>query len=138
MPATPARPASRTTTIAAASASAFAATLMLIAGVFQFIEGLIAVVNGNEFFVSTPNYIFRLNATSWGWLHLVLGLLVAVAGGFIFTGNRAARGVGMALAAFSAVANFLWLPYYPLWSIVVIALDVFIIWGLAKIDLDQI
>jgi hypothetical protein len=136
--ATPTAPIRRARTLWAAGASTFAATIMLVVGVFQFIEGLIAVVNGNDFLVKTPNYLFSFNATAWGWFHMIIGLCAAVAGGFIFTGNVLARSVGVALAVLSALANFLWLPHYPLWGIVIIALDVLVIWGLTSVDLSDL
>ena len=69
---------------------------------------------------------------------MVIGLGAAVAGGFIFTGNIFARSVGIALAALSAIANFMWLPHYPIWAIVIIALDVLVIWALCTVDLGEL
>ncbi len=64
-------------------------------------------------------------------MHLLLGILVAVAGFFLFSGAVWARTVGVVLAVVSVVANFVWLPYYPpVWALVIIALDVFVIWAL--------
>jgi hypothetical protein len=119
----------------AAGASTFAGALMLVAGTFQFFQGLTALINGNDFLIRTQNYIFTFNASTWGWIHLLLGLGVAVAGVFIFRGNVAARAVGIGLAVISAIANFMWLPYYPLWGLTIIALDIFVIWGLSKVSL---
>ncbi len=68
---------------------------------------------------------------------MIVGLGAAVAGGFIFTGNIFARSVGIALAALSAIANFMWLPHYPIWAIVIIALDVLVIWALCTVDLGE-
>lgn len=133
-----AAPAHRTRSVWAAGASTFGATIMIVVGIFQFAEGLIAVINGSKFFVNTPNYVFTFNPTAWGWLHMIIGLSAAVAGAFIFTGNVFARSVGVALAVLSALANFLWLPYYPVWAIVIIALDVFVIWGLTTVDLGEL
>jgi hypothetical protein len=124
------RTSSETTEVAASWGSAFAGAMLMIVGLYQFFQGLVAVINGNQFFVTTPNYVFQLNATTWGWIHLIFGIVVAVAGLFIFTGNIVARGVGIFLAGLQAVMNFMWLPYYPLWSIIIIAIDVFIIWSL--------
>ena len=121
----------------AVGASTFAACIMLMAGVFQAIQGIAALVNGTDFLIRTENYVFTFNASVWGWIHLILGILIAAAGGFILTGNVAARAAGIALAVLSAIANFLWLPYYPIWAIIIIALNVFIIWGLAKADLGK-
>lgn len=117
--------------------SAFAGVMLLVVGVFQFLQGLVAVLNGNDFFVTTPRYLFQLNVSAWGWIHLILGAVVAVAGYFIFTGNVVARGFGIVLAGAQAIVNFMWLPSYPLWSMVIIAIDVFIIWSLATTRLAQ-
>ena len=90
-----------------------------------------------DFLLRTSNYVFHFNASTWGWVHLVLGLLLAVAGAFIFTGNPVACGVGIFVAGLSAIANFLWLPYYPFWALTVLALDIFVIWGLARCNLGN-
>ncbi len=130
-------PTSESREIVAGWGTTFAGTMMMIVGVVEFFQGLVAVINGNQFFVTTPNYVFQLNVTTWGWIHLVLGAVIAVAGLFIFTGNIVARSVGMLLAGLQAVANFVWLPYSPLWSIIIIAIDVFIIWSLATLRMDH-
>jgi hypothetical protein len=125
---------SRTT---AAGTSVFAAWLMMIVGVFQLVHGLVALIDGRTFYVSTPNYFLTFNATTWGWIHIVVGIIVGVAGYFVLTGNVVARTVGIVLAALQALLNFIWLPYYPLWGIIVIALDVLVIWALATVRLDE-
>jgi hypothetical protein len=126
-----------TRTLWATGVSIFAATVMIVVGLFQFFEGLVTVVNGTDFLVRTPNYIFTFNATAWGWFHMIVGLGAAVAGGFIFTGNVFARSVGIALAGVSAIANFMWLPHYPIWAIVIIALDVLVVWALCTADMGE-
>jgi hypothetical protein len=108
----------------------FAAVMMLLSGVFQALQGLIAIFE-NEFYVQTRNYLFKFDATTWGWIHLILGIIVALAGWGLLSGRTWARVVGITLAVLSAIANFLWLPYYPFWSLLIIALDVFVIWALA-------
>ena len=70
-------------------------------------------------------------ATSWGWIHLLVGLVVAVAGLAVLGGRTWGRVVGITLAMLSALANFLFIPYYPFWALTVIVLDIFIIWALA-------
>jgi hypothetical protein len=107
----------------------FAAIMMLMVGVFQALQGLIAIFE-NEFYVQTRNYLFQFDATTWGWIHLVLGLLVAFAGWGLLSGQTWARVVGITLAALSATANFLFIPYYPFWSLLIITLDIFVIWAL--------
>jgi hypothetical protein len=108
----------------------FAAIMMMMTGVFQALAGLIAIFE-NEFYVATRNYLFKFDATTWGWIHLILGVIVALAGWGLLSGRTWARAVGIALALLSAIANFLFIPYYPFWSLLIIALDVFVIWALA-------
>jgi len=107
----------------------FAAIMMIMSGVFQALQGLVAIFE-NEFYVPTRNYIFQFDVTAWGWIHLVLGLIVAFAGYGLLSGKTWARIVGITLAALSATANFLFIPYYPIWSLLIIAVDVFVIWAL--------
>jgi hypothetical protein len=107
----------------------FAAIMMLMVGVFQALQGLVAIFE-NEFYVATRNYLFQFDATTWGWIHLVIGVLVAFAGWGLLSGQTWARVVGITLAALSAIANFLFIPYYPFWSLLIITLDVFVIWAL--------
>jgi hypothetical protein len=108
----------------------FAAIMMIMVGVFDALQGLIGIFQ-NEFYVATRNYLFKLDATTWGWIHLILGVLIAFAGWGLLSGRTWARVVGITLAVISAISNFLWLPYYPFWAILIITLDVFVIWALA-------
>ena len=108
----------------------FAAIMMIMAGVFQAISGLVAIFQ-NEFYVVTRNYLFQFDATTWGWIHLVIGLLVAFAGWGLLSGRTWARVVGITVALVSATANFLFIPYYPFWALTIITLDIFVIWAIA-------
>jgi hypothetical protein len=108
----------------------FAALMMIMAGIWQALAGLIAIFE-NEFYVATRNYTFQFDATTWGWIHLLLGVVVGLAGLGLMAGQTWARVVGIVLAVLSATANFLFIPYYPFWSILVITLDIFVIWALA-------
>jgi hypothetical protein len=108
----------------------FAAIMMIMTGVFQALEGLVAIFE-NEFYVATRNYLFQFDATTWGWIHLVIGLLVALAGWGLLSGRTWARAAAITLAVLSAIANFLFIPYYPFWSLLIIALNVFVIWAVA-------
>jgi hypothetical protein len=108
----------------------FAAIMMIMSGVFQAIQGLVAIFE-NEFYVPTRNYIFQFDATSWGWIHLILGLVVAFAGWGLLSGRTWARTVAIVLAVLSAIANFAFIPYYPFWSLLIITLDIFVIWAVA-------
>jgi hypothetical protein len=114
----------------AVSFTVFAAVMMIMVGVWQALAGLIAIFE-NEFYVPTRNYLFEFDVTAWGWIHLLVGALVAFAGWGLLSGQTWARVVGITLAALSATANFLFIPYYPFWSILMIAVDIFVIWALA-------
>jgi uncharacterized membrane protein (UPF0136 family) len=107
----------------------FAATMMILAGAFQGFAGLVAIFKDN-FYRVTPNYLINVDVTTWGWIHLIIGVLVLLAGFAVLGGRTWGRVVGVTLAVVSAISNFLFIPYYPLWSLVVIALDVFVIWAL--------
>jgi hypothetical protein len=109
----------------------FAGVMMIVLGIFHALTGLTAILK-DEFFVSTPNnYLISVDVTSWGWIHLIGGAVVAVAGLFVFSGAVWARAIGVVLAALSAIANFLFIPYYPFWSLLMIAVDIFVIWALS-------
>ena len=124
-----ARRADRETSGTAVGFILFAAIMMIMVGIFQALQGLVAIFE-NEFYVATRNYLFQFDATTWGWIHLVLGLLVAFAGWGLLSGRTWARTVAIALAVLSAIANFLFIPYYPFWSLLIITLDIFVIWAL--------
>jgi hypothetical protein len=116
---------------------AFAAVMMFMAGGFQVFAGLVAIFN-NEFYVATPRYLLEFDVTSWGWIHLLVGVIVLAAAIGLLSGRTWARAVGVVLAVLSALVNFAFLPYYPIWSLVVITLDVFIIWALVAHGRDII
>jgi hypothetical protein len=108
----------------------FAAIMMIMAGVFQAIQGLVGIFE-NEFYVQTRNYLLKFDATTWGWIHLIFGLLVAFAGWGLLSGRTWARTVAITVAVLSAIANFAFIPYYPFWSLLIITLDIFVIWAVA-------
>jgi hypothetical protein len=108
----------------------FAAVIMMIIGSFQVIAGIAAIFE-DEFFVVGPNYVYDVDVTAWGWIHLGLGVLLFFAGIGALAGATWARVVGITLASLSAIANFFFIPYYPVWSIVMIALDIAVIWALS-------
>jgi hypothetical protein len=110
---------------------AFAACVLTIIGAFQVITGLVAIFD-DEFFVVAPNYTFDVDTTAWGWLHLLLGVLVIATGFGLFSRQAWAAVTAIMLASLSAVLNFFFIPYYPFWSILVIALDIWVIWALTR------
>ena len=107
-----------------------AGVLLILAGFWQAMMGLVAVLS-DTLYVTTASWVFELDVTAWGWIHMAIGVLLAVVGVFVLRGAGWAAIVAIVLAVLSAIANFLWLPYYPLWSILVIAVDVLVIWALA-------
>jgi hypothetical protein len=115
----------------AASGITFAATMMLLIGIFEGIAGLSAIID-DQFYVVAGNYAFDLDVTAWGWVHLLLGILLVVAGWGLYARSTWAGVLAILLAVLSAVANFFFIPYYPFWSILVIALCVWVIWALTR------
>ena len=109
--------------------SAFAGSMLVVAGTLQFLDGLVALFN-DEFYIRLPNYTFRLDVTAWGWIHVLIGIVLFASGLGIFKGHVAGRTVGVIVASLSLVANFMWLPYYPVWSIIIIAICIAVIWAL--------
>ena len=106
----------------------FAAVMMIMAGIWQGLAGLIAIFEND---LATRDYLFQFDATTWGWIHLLVGLIVAFAGWGLLSGRTWARAVAITVALLSATANFLFVPYYPFWSLLIITLDIFVIWAVA-------
>jgi hypothetical protein len=107
----------------------WAAVWMWILGFFHALAGFAAIIE-DEIFVATPDYLYRLDVTTWGWIHLTLGVIVLLAGFSVFNGAVWARTVGVILAVVSTIANFVWLPQYPIWGILMITANAFVIWAL--------
>jgi len=114
----------------------FAGIMMILVGTFQAFSGLVALLE-DDFYVLTRNYLLQFDPTTWGWIHLILGLVVAFAGAAVLAGRTWGRIVGVMLAMLSAFANFLFIPYYPFWSIVIIVFNIFVIWALATQGFDR-
>lgn len=106
----------------------FAGIMMIMLGAFQWVAGVAALLD-DPLFVSTRAWLFAFDTTRWGWIHLVLGLLLIASGIALFGGLVWARVVAAAVAMVSAVGNFMWLPWYPIWGVLMVALDVCIIWA---------
>jgi hypothetical protein len=104
--------------------------MLLMNGAFQALQGL-AAIRDDTLFVVGSSYAYKLDVTAWGWIHLIGGIVVAGAGFFVLRGRLWARLVGIVMAAGSAILNFFYIPYYPIWSVLIIALDIAIIWALA-------
>lgn len=113
----------------AGGVSLFAGATLATLGVFQFLEGLSAVI-GDEVYVATRDYTYQFDITTWGWIHLSIGVIAVLVGIGIMLDNDLAYVVGIIIAALSALTNFMFIPWYPVWAIVIIALDVVVIWAL--------
>lgn len=115
----------------ARSKAAPAAILLMLVGALQTLQGLAAILD-DDVFSARAGYTYDLDVTAWGWGHLILGAILVVSGLFLFTGSAIAGGVAMALAGMSAIANFAFLPNYPFWALLIIALDIVVIWIIAS------
>jgi uncharacterized membrane protein len=110
----------------------FAGILMMVVGVFAVIQGLVAILSPDFYVVHGDGRVVAVASYgTWGWVHLVLGVLVVAAGAGVLAGQLWARVVGIALAAISAVVNLAFIASYPMWAVVVIALDIAVIFALA-------
>jgi len=115
----------------ASGAITFAATLLTLAGTFQALAGLVAILD-DEFYVVTRNYTFDLDVSTWGWIHLLVGIALLATGLALYSRKTWAGVAAIVLAMLSAFVNFFFIPYYPIWALLVIALDIWIIWALTR------
>ena len=113
----------------AAGWTGFAGIMLILMGVLDMVQGLVAIIE-DEFYVVGAEWVFEFDVTAWGWIHLLLGAALILSGFGVFTGNVVARTVGVIVAGLGVIWNFAWLPYYPVWSIVLIAVGIAVIWAL--------
>jgi hypothetical protein len=116
--------------------TAFAAVMLFLVGVLDIFRGIMAIAE-DDIFVTTRNYVFEFDLTGWGWVHLALGAVAVIVSLGLFQTATWARVTGVAIAGLVIIANFLSLPYYPVWSVVMIALSGFIIWALCVVQRDS-
>ena len=109
--------------------TAFAGITMILQGVWWLISGLIAIID-DEFYVITQNWILEFDTSTWGWIHLIVGIIVLAAGIGLFTAQFWARTVGVIIAVLSAIVAFIWLPYFPVWGVIFIVVSIAIMWAL--------
>jgi hypothetical protein len=115
----------------------FAFGISIVASALLFVAGLVAVFQGisalanDKLFVAGPQYVYQFDLTTWGWIHLIIGILAVIIAGGLAVGADWARISAIIIASISIIAQFLWLPYYPLWAILIIALDLVVIWAVA-------
>ncbi|MFI9509797.1 hypothetical protein [Nocardia sp. NPDC052566] len=109
----------------------FAGVLILITGILHLLTA-IAAIAGRDIFVVTEDQVFLVDVTAWGWIHLVIAILVVIAGVGVVTGKTWGYVMGIVMAAISILDNFLFAPIYPFWALVMIAIDILVIWALAR------
>ncbi|CAL9347298.1 DUF7144 family membrane protein [Streptomyces sp. enrichment culture] len=132
MTATHTRPEDTATQEWATGLTVFGAVMLLLVGLLDVLRGIMAIAE-DDVFVTTPHYVFEFDLTSWGWIHLALGVIAAVVGAGLLRTATWARVAGVVIAAFVILANFLSMPYYPVWSVVMITISGFIIWALCVV-----
>ncbi|MGX1134798.1 hypothetical protein RKD49_006988 [Streptomyces glaucescens] len=113
----------------AAGLMVFAAVMLTLVGILDIFRGIAAIAE-DDIFVTTRNYVFEFDLTGWGWIHLALGVVAVIVSFGLFQAATWARVAGVAIAGLVVIANFLSLPYYPVWSVIMIAMSAFIIWAL--------
>ncbi|MEV6064839.1 DUF7144 family membrane protein [Nocardia asteroides] len=114
----------------AAGTSIGAGILLAVVGVLQIFEGISAVAK-DDLIVVGPEYLYQFDLTSWGWWHIVFGAIAVIVAIGLLAGQTWGRVAAMVIAAIAIIANFLWLPYYPWWSILIIILNIVVIWAVA-------
>lgn len=108
---------------------AFAAIMLIMGGAWWIMSGFIAILD-DGFLVATREYVFQFDASTWGWIHLIVGIVLVAAGLGLFSGAVWARTVAVIVAAVAAVLAFAWLPYYPVWGIIFMVVSAGVIWAL--------
>jgi hypothetical protein len=109
----------------------FAGVAMIVLGAFQIIEGLVAVFQRGYYLVTSSQLLVHVSYTGWGWVHFGIGVVIMVVGFGVMAGATWARVTGIALAVISAILNLAFIAAYPVWGILIIALDVVVIYALA-------
>lgn len=106
---------------------------MLVTGIMDVFQGIAGIAE-DDVYARVGDYVFKFNLTTWGWIHLILGIIVAIAGFGILKGAEWGRVAGISLASLNLLAQFLFIPYQPWWALFSMAISVFVIWALATDD----
>ncbi|MEI7057367.1 hypothetical protein WBG06_16195 [Nocardioides sp. CCNWLW239] len=114
------------------SGAIFAATLLTMVGIFQVLAGIAAIAE-DKVYVSGIEYVYQFDITTWGWIHLILGVIAFVVGICMVLGQTWARVAGIVISIIGSVAAFAFMPYYPFWALAVLALYIFVIWSLSQL-----
>ncbi len=108
----------------------FASLILVLLGCFHAIQGLVALFDDEKYAVADSGLIVSVDYTAWGWVHLIGGIIVAAAGVALFSGRLWARIIGVVAAFASAIVNISFLSAYPIWSTIMIAMDILVIWAI--------
>lgn len=108
----------------------FAGVMMVMVGSLHVIQGFVALFKDSYYVVPKSGLVVSVDYTAWGWIHIILGLIVGLAGVALFTGRMWARIIGIGLLLLSILANFAFMAAYPFWSLTVITVDILVIYAL--------
>ncbi|MET0692443.1 MAG: hypothetical protein ABWX96_09850 [Propionibacteriaceae bacterium] len=121
----------------ATGVASFAAMMLILVGVFQILQGIVGLVNDQIFVAIPAGYVFAFTTTTWGLIHLIIGLVNAIIGFSLFSGASWARWAGIGIASIGSVAACMWLPFFPVWALLTIGFNVAVIWALTKNPLQR-
>jgi hypothetical protein len=117
---------------AALTTAGFAGVMLVMVSIFQVLQG-IAAVAADDVYVTGIEYVYQLDVTSWGWIHIAIGAIALATGIGVLATKSWAYVIGIFLAIVASFANFAFLPYYPLWSLVILAFNIAVIWALSTL-----
>lgn len=106
----------------------FASIVLAIVGVFHIIAGFVALFQ-NDVYAVTNNAVWMFDYSQWGWIHIIGGVLAFLAAGSLAQGHMYGRIVAVLVATGSVIANMLFVPVYPIWSIMMVTIGVLVIWA---------
>jgi len=119
-------------TSVALTTSGFAGTMLVMVSIFQILQG-IAAVAADDVYVTGIEYVYQLDVTSWGWIHITIGAIALATGVGVLAAKSWAYVIGIVLAVAASFANFAFLPYYPIWSLIILAFNIAVIWALSTL-----
>jgi hypothetical protein len=117
--------------LVALGVAGFAGVMLATVSVFQILEGIAAIAD-DKVYVAGISYAYELDLTTWGWIHLILGVIGLAVGLGILAGQAWGLLSGVVIAALSCLTHFAFLPYFPIWSLVVLAFNALVIWALCS------
>jgi hypothetical protein len=110
--------------------AAFAVTILFMVAAFQIVDGFVALLRDQTYVTRENGLVVTIDYTVWGWVHLGLGVLAAIAAFGLLGGRMWARVVGVGMACLSVIVNFVFMPAYPFLSVAVIVLDILVVYAI--------